>query len=234
MGPTPADEPVTQVAVLPERLVVRLLLVFAAAAGSLDVVCVTRLGGPFASVITGNLVQLGRGVATPDGRLAVGATAAVAGYALGVASGTAALGRGVDRMAQARQPDRVGRAGVVGRRGGRMAGHGRATRRERHPATARRGRRRHGSAEHGHIRRRCTRSINHLPDGHVDELGAHARRRAAPVRRHRWRRRPAGGVAVRCHGRRTAAAFRPALGAGPPGSFDRHGRRDRGARRAPR
>jgi hypothetical protein len=92
-GPTPTDEPGTQVVVLPERLVVRLLVVFAAAAGSLDVVGVTRLGGPFASVITGNLVQLGRGVATPDGRLAVGATAAVAGYALGVAAGTAGFCR---------------------------------------------------------------------------------------------------------------------------------------------
>jgi uncharacterized membrane protein YoaK (UPF0700 family) len=56
--------------VLPERLVGRLLTVFAAAAGCLDIVCVTRLGGPFASVITGNLVQLGRGIATVDGQLA--------------------------------------------------------------------------------------------------------------------------------------------------------------------
>jgi uncharacterized membrane protein YoaK (UPF0700 family) len=80
-------------AVLPERLVVRLLLVLAAAAGCLDAVCVTRLGGPFASVITGNLVQLGRGIATPDGPLAVGAATAVPGYALGVGAGSAGLGR---------------------------------------------------------------------------------------------------------------------------------------------
>jgi len=91
--PTTTDTPRTQVAVLPERMVVRLLVVLAAATGSLDVVCVTRLGGPFASVVTGNLVQLGRGVAAPDGPLVVGVAAAVAGYALGVAAGTAGLGR---------------------------------------------------------------------------------------------------------------------------------------------
>jgi uncharacterized membrane protein YoaK (UPF0700 family) len=77
--------------VLPEHLVVRLLLVLAAAAGCVDVVCVTRLGGPFASVITGNLVQLGRAVAALDGRLAVSATTAVAAYALGVAGATTGL-----------------------------------------------------------------------------------------------------------------------------------------------
>jgi uncharacterized membrane protein YoaK (UPF0700 family) len=88
------DAPGTAAAVLSDRVVVRLLVILAAAAGCLDAVCVTRLGGPFASVITGNLVQLGRGIATPDGRLAVGAAAAVAGYTLGVAAGGAGLGRG--------------------------------------------------------------------------------------------------------------------------------------------
>jgi uncharacterized membrane protein YoaK (UPF0700 family) len=78
---------------LPERVVMRLLVVLTAAAGCLDVVCVTRLGGPFASVITGNLVQLGRAIATPDGRLAADATAAVGGYAVGVAAGTVPLRR---------------------------------------------------------------------------------------------------------------------------------------------
>ena len=77
--------------VLPEHLVVRLLLVLAAAAGCVDVVCVTRLGGPFASVITGNLVHLGRAIAALDGRLAVSATTAVASYALGVAGATTRL-----------------------------------------------------------------------------------------------------------------------------------------------
>jgi uncharacterized membrane protein YoaK (UPF0700 family) len=76
--------------VLPERLAVRLLAVLAAAAGCLDAVCVARLGGPFASVITGNLVQLGRGIAA-DGRLAARAAVAIAGYAVGVAAGSVGL-----------------------------------------------------------------------------------------------------------------------------------------------
>ncbi|MGW2563679.1 YoaK family protein [Streptomyces sp. NPDC001514] len=80
-------------AVRPERRVVRLLAVLAAAAGSLDAVCVTRFDGVFASVITGNLVQLGRALVALDSRLAVGATVAVGSYALGVAVGTAGLGR---------------------------------------------------------------------------------------------------------------------------------------------
>ncbi|MFD7445059.1 DUF1275 family protein [Streptomyces sp. NPDC059909] len=87
---TPAEP---GVAVLPERQVVRLLAVLTAAAGSLDAVCVTGLDGVFASVITGNLVQLARALVALDGRLAVGATAAVGCYALGVAAGTAGLGR---------------------------------------------------------------------------------------------------------------------------------------------
>jgi uncharacterized membrane protein YoaK (UPF0700 family) len=78
---------------LPQRAVVRLLAVLTAAAGCLDVVCVTRLGGVFASVITGNLVQLGRAIATADGRLAAGATTAVGGYALGVTAGSVSLRR---------------------------------------------------------------------------------------------------------------------------------------------
>lgn len=76
------------------RAVTRLLVVLAAASGCLDVVCVTRLGGFFASVITGNLVQFGRALASVDGRLLAGGAAAVGGYALGVAAGTAPL-RGV-------------------------------------------------------------------------------------------------------------------------------------------
>jgi uncharacterized membrane protein YoaK (UPF0700 family) len=80
-------------AALPEQAVVRLLPVLSAAAGSLDVLCVTRLGGVFASVVTGNLVQLGRAITAVDGRLAAGAAAAVGGYALGVAAGTVALRR---------------------------------------------------------------------------------------------------------------------------------------------
>ncbi|MBV9313968.1 MAG: DUF1275 domain-containing protein [Pseudonocardia sp.] len=79
---------------VPERVVVRLLTVLAAAAGCLDAVCVTRLDGMFASVVTGNLVQLGRAVATLDTRLLVAALTAVTGYGLGVAAGNVGLGRG--------------------------------------------------------------------------------------------------------------------------------------------
>jgi uncharacterized membrane protein YoaK (UPF0700 family) len=76
---------------VPRHIVVRLLVVLAAAAGSLDVLCVARLGGPFASVVTGNLVQLGRGICAPDPLLALTSATAVVGYALGVAASTVAL-----------------------------------------------------------------------------------------------------------------------------------------------
>jgi uncharacterized membrane protein YoaK (UPF0700 family) len=78
---------------LPDWLVVRLLAVLTAAAGCLDVVCLTRLGGVFASVITGNLVQLGRAIGTVDGGLAASAIAANGSFALGVAAGTLGLRR---------------------------------------------------------------------------------------------------------------------------------------------
>nr|WP_205863471.1 YoaK family protein [Planosporangium thailandense] len=76
---------------MPERVVTRLLLPLTAASGGLDAVCVTRLGGLFASVITGNMVQLGRAIATADARLALGATTAVGSYAIGVAIGAVPL-----------------------------------------------------------------------------------------------------------------------------------------------
>jgi uncharacterized membrane protein YoaK (UPF0700 family) len=75
------------------RVVVWLLVGLAAAAGCLDAVCVTRLGGVFASVVTGNLVQLGTAVAALDGGMAARASAAVGGYAVGVAVGTVGLYR---------------------------------------------------------------------------------------------------------------------------------------------
>jgi uncharacterized membrane protein YoaK (UPF0700 family) len=78
---------------LPDRVVVPLLAVLTAAAGCLDVFCLTRLNGLFASVITGNLVQFGRAIASTDGWLAVGAATTVGSYGLGVAAGTAALRR---------------------------------------------------------------------------------------------------------------------------------------------
>ncbi|PZG01740.1 YoaK family protein [Micromonospora deserti] len=81
-----ADEPV-----LSRRVVVRLLVVLSAASGCLDVFCLTRLGGFFASVITGNLVKFGDAIVTADTRPVAGGLAAVGGYAVGVAAATAHL-----------------------------------------------------------------------------------------------------------------------------------------------
>jgi uncharacterized membrane protein YoaK (UPF0700 family) len=76
---------------LPGRVVIRLLVVLAAAAGCVDIMAVSRLGGPFASVVTGNVVQLGRSLAIPNRQLAVSTSTSVASYAAGVAMGTVAL-----------------------------------------------------------------------------------------------------------------------------------------------
>ncbi|MEH1168912.1 YoaK family protein [Micromonospora sp. CPCC 205539] len=73
------------------RATAGLLVVLAAASGYLDVICLTRLDGFFASVITGNLVHFGHAIATADGRSLAGAAAAVGGYALGVAGATLPL-----------------------------------------------------------------------------------------------------------------------------------------------
>lgn len=72
--------------------VVRLLVVLATAAGSLDVVCLTQLGSVFASVITGNLVSLGNAVATGDGTGVLRAGLTVSAYALGVGAGSLVIG----------------------------------------------------------------------------------------------------------------------------------------------
>jgi uncharacterized membrane protein YoaK (UPF0700 family) len=76
---------------VPPAVTGALLLALAAAAGALDVLCVSRLGGSFASVITGNLVQAGRGVSGPELALLANSAVAVAGYALGVAAATLVL-----------------------------------------------------------------------------------------------------------------------------------------------
>jgi len=76
---------------LAPALIVRLQLALTAAAGALDVFCVTRLGGPFASVITGNLVQVGSSVVGRDFDLTVSCVVAVAAYAAGVAAGAIRL-----------------------------------------------------------------------------------------------------------------------------------------------
>jgi len=76
---------------LAPALILRLQYALTAAAGALDVFCVTRLGGPFASVITGNLVQVGSAVVDLDLRLAARCAIAVAGFAVGVALGALVL-----------------------------------------------------------------------------------------------------------------------------------------------
>lgn len=82
---------------MPDRLVSRLLLLLAAAAGAVDVLCLMRLGGVFAGVITGNLVHVGRAVALRDGELVLAAVIAVVGYAAGVAAGNLGLRCGSPR-----------------------------------------------------------------------------------------------------------------------------------------
>src|SRR5882762_8647812 len=76
---------------LSRQVMIRLLLVLAAAAGCVDVMALSRLGGPFASVITGNLIQLGRAFVTSNWHLAASTSTSVASYALGVAIGTVML-----------------------------------------------------------------------------------------------------------------------------------------------
>ncbi|MEU4476237.1 YoaK family protein [Micromonospora sp. NPDC023888] len=68
-----------------------LLVALAAASGCIDVICLTRLNGYFASVVTGNLVHFGHALATADTRSLAGAVVAVGGYAVGVAAATVPL-----------------------------------------------------------------------------------------------------------------------------------------------
>ena len=56
--------------------------------GAMDVASITRLGGVFSSVMTGNLVLLGLAAARPSGDLAAHTALAFAGYVTGAALGT--------------------------------------------------------------------------------------------------------------------------------------------------
>jgi uncharacterized membrane protein YoaK (UPF0700 family) len=58
------------------------------ATGAMDVASITRLGGVFSSVMTGNLVLLGLAAARPSGELAAHTASAFAGYVTGTALGT--------------------------------------------------------------------------------------------------------------------------------------------------
>jgi hypothetical protein len=69
-------------------------MTLAVASGAADVVSFLRLGNVFASVMTGNLVLFGLGVARRSGALFGHSTTALAGYVAGVALG-AVIGRGI-------------------------------------------------------------------------------------------------------------------------------------------
>jgi uncharacterized membrane protein YoaK (UPF0700 family) len=64
-----------------------LVAALAAASGATDVASFIRLGGVFASVMTGNLVLLGLSVQRASGILLAHAVVAIAGYTAGVAAG---------------------------------------------------------------------------------------------------------------------------------------------------
>ena len=69
-----------------------LVVVLTLCTGALDAVCFLRLGKVFSSVITGNLALLGIAVGEKNGGLAANGGLALAGYAAGVALGTAVAG----------------------------------------------------------------------------------------------------------------------------------------------
>jgi uncharacterized membrane protein YoaK (UPF0700 family) len=63
------------------------------ASGATDIASFTRLGGVFASVMTGNLVLLGLAIARASGTLAAHTAVAFGGYIAGAATGTLVGGR---------------------------------------------------------------------------------------------------------------------------------------------
>src|SRR6478672_12082384 len=66
------------------------------ASGSVDVISLLALGGTFTSVVTGNLIFIGRAIGSNSGSAAFHAALAVVGYILGVGAGSR-LGRATDR-----------------------------------------------------------------------------------------------------------------------------------------
>lgn len=88
-GPGRPAEPVQQTA---ERRHAATIYLFAVAltvgTGATDVAIFTRVGGVFASVMTGNLVLLGLAAQQLSGALALHAVVAFAGYVAGVAAGS--------------------------------------------------------------------------------------------------------------------------------------------------
>ena len=73
----------------PQRVpLIALAAALAFASGATDLAAFTRLGGVFASVMTGNLVLLGLAIARASAGLAAHTAVAFAGYIAGVATGT--------------------------------------------------------------------------------------------------------------------------------------------------
>jgi uncharacterized membrane protein YoaK (UPF0700 family) len=72
-------------------VVAGLLTALAVASGAIDAFCVINLGGAFASVITGNLVNLGRAIATLHPQIGESVAVAVIGYGTGVGLGAIPL-----------------------------------------------------------------------------------------------------------------------------------------------
>ena len=78
----------------PRHLYLVGLLTFAS--GSVDVISLLALGGTFTSVVTGNLIFIGRAIGSNSGSAAFHAGLAVVGYILGVGAGSR-LARATDR-----------------------------------------------------------------------------------------------------------------------------------------
>lgn len=87
-----------------ERWPVVVAAVLTFGAGALDVLALTRLGGVFASVMTGNLALLGLGLAHLDRTAIIHTAVAVTSYAIGVAVGSRITGaRGTDHSSWPRR-----------------------------------------------------------------------------------------------------------------------------------
>jgi uncharacterized membrane protein YoaK (UPF0700 family) len=83
-----------------QRILTAIAIALTFASGAADVACFTRLGGVFASVMTGNIVLWGLAAARGSATLASHTTVSIAGYITGVACGTW-IGHGVKTAALA-------------------------------------------------------------------------------------------------------------------------------------
>ncbi|HEX4254622.1 MAG TPA: YoaK family protein [Streptosporangiaceae bacterium] len=95
----------------PRHLYLVGLLTFAS--GCVDAVTLTVIGGAFTSVITGNLILIGRGIGTTTLEPALHAVMAVAGYVAGVAIGSRLAHLAARSEADEPRPDWPRRATIV-------------------------------------------------------------------------------------------------------------------------